>query len=128
MPSPSAQALEGAEGIAAVRYPGLPSHPQHELASRVLCNGAGGMVSVELDGGRTHGEAFLERVEVAVHATSLGSVETLVSHPASSSHRQLTDEELAAAGLTPGTLRLSVGLEDAEDLVADLVEAARHRP
>ena len=123
-----AQALEGAEGIAAVRYPGLPSHPQHELASRVLCNGAGGMVSVELDGGRSHGEAFLERLEVAVHATSLGSVETLVSHPASSSHRQLTDEQLAAAGLTPGTLRLSVGLEDAEDLVADLLEAARHRP
>ena len=62
--------------------------------------------------------------EVAVHATSLGSVETLVSHPASSSHRQLSDAELAAAGMGPGTLRVSIGLEDAEDLIADLVGAA----
>ena len=64
-------------------------------------------------------------MRVAVHATSLGSVETLVSHPASSSHRQLTDADLAAAGLTPGTVRVSIGLEDAEDLIADLVAAAR---
>jgi cystathionine beta-lyase/cystathionine gamma-synthase len=60
-----------------------------------------------------------------VHATSLGSVETLVSHPASSSHRQLSDDELAAGGMGPGTLRLSIGLEDAEDLIADLAAAAR---
>jgi methionine-gamma-lyase len=63
-------------------------------------------------------------MRVAVHATSLGGVETLVSHPASSSHRQLSDVDLAAAGMTPGTLRVSIGLEDAEDLVADLVGAA----
>ena len=120
-----ARALEGAPGVAAVRYPGLPSHPQHALACRVLRDGmAGGMLALDLAGGRAHGEAFLERVEVAVHATSLGSVETLVSHPASSSHRQLGDDELAAAGLGPGTIRLSIGLEDAHDLVADLVGAA----
>ncbi len=120
-----ARALAAAPGVAAVRYPGLESHPQHELACRVLRDGmAGGMMAVDLAGGREHGEAFLGRVEVAVHATSLGSVETLVSHPASSSHRQLGDDELAAAGLGPGTVRVSIGLEDAEDLVTDLVRAA----
>ena len=121
-----ASALEGAPGIARVLYPGLSSHPQHELAMRTFRNGmAGGMLAIELDGGRDHGERFLGRVRVAVHATSLGSVETLVSHPASSSHRQLGDAELAAAGMSPGTLRVSIGLEDADDLIEDLVSAAR---
>jgi methionine-gamma-lyase len=121
-----ASALEAAPGVAAVRYPGLRSHPQHELAGRVLRDGmAGGMLALELEGGRAAGERFLERVRVAVHATSLGSVETLVSHPASSSHRQLADADLAAAGLSPGMVRVSIGLEDADDLVEDLVGAAR---
>jgi methionine-gamma-lyase len=121
-----ATALEGAPGVARVLYPGLPSHPQHELAMRTLRDGmAGGMLAVELEGGRGHGERFLGRVRVAVHATSLGSVETLVSHPASSSHRQLADDELAAAGMSPGMVRVSVGLEDADDLIEDLVGAAR---
>lgn len=120
-----ARALEGAPGVAAVRYPGLASHPQHELATRVLCGGmAGGMLAIELEGGRPAGERFLGRVRVAVHATSLGSVETLVSHPASSSHRQLADDELATAGLSAGMVRVSIGLEDVEDLVTDLVGAA----
>jgi cystathionine beta-lyase/cystathionine gamma-synthase len=120
-----ARALDGATGVSAVRYPGLASHPQHELAMRVLSGGlAGGMLAVDLVGGREYGERFLGRMRVAVHATSLGGVETLVSHPASSSHRQLSDVDLAAAGMTPGTLRVSIGLEDAEDLVADLVGAA----
>ena len=120
-----ASALEGAPGVAGVRYPGLASHPQHELACRVLRGGmAGGMVAVDLEGGRADGERFLERMRVGVHATSLGSVETLVSHPASSSHRQLADADLPAAGLRPGTLRVSIGLEDVEDLIADFVGAA----
>jgi cystathionine beta-lyase/cystathionine gamma-synthase len=121
-----ARALEGAPGISRVRYPGLPSHPQYELASRVLRNGmAGGMLAIELEGGQPHAERFLGRVEIATHATSLGSVETLVSHSASSSHRMLTGDALAIAGLTPGTVRVSIGLEDAADLIADLVTAAR---
>jgi cystathionine beta-lyase/cystathionine gamma-synthase len=120
-----AQALESTTGVAAVRYPGLPSHPQYGLATRILRDGmAGGMLAVDLAGGRAAGERFLGRMRVAVHATSLGSVETLVSHPASSSHRQLTDAGLAEAGMGPGTLRVSIGLEDAEDLVADLTAAA----
>ena len=121
-----ATALEGAHGVARVLYPGLASHPQHDLAMRTFRDGmAGGMLAIELEGGRSHGERFLGRVRVAVHATSLGSVETLVSHPASSSHRQLDDEALAAAGMSPGTVRVSVGLEDANDLIEDLVGAAR---
>ncbi len=120
-----AHALEGAPGVDVVRYPGLKSHPQHDLARRILRDGkAGGMLAIDLAGGRPAAERFLGRMRVAVHATSLGSVETLVSHPASSSHRQLSDAALAEAGLGPGTLRVSIGLEDAEDLVADLLAAA----
>jgi cystathionine beta-lyase/cystathionine gamma-synthase len=120
-----AHALEGALGVAAVRYPGLPSHAQHELACRQLRDGqAGGMLALELAGGREAGDRFLRAVRVARHATSLGSVETLCSHPASSSHRQLSDAELSAAGLSPGLLRVSIGLEDPEDLIADLAAAA----
>jgi len=121
-----ASALEGLPGVAGVLYPGLASHPQHDLAVRTLRGGmAGGMLSIDLAGGRAAGEAFLGRLRVAVHATSLGGVETLCSHPASSSHRQLDDEGLALAGLTPGMVRISIGLEDAEDLVADLATAIR---
>jgi methionine-gamma-lyase len=117
-------ALEGMSGVSRVLYPALDSHPQHELAKRVLRDGmAGGMLSVDLAGGRPAGEAFLDRVRVAVHATSLGSAETLVSHPASSSHRQLDDEALALAGMTPGMVRVSIGLEDPDDLVADFAAA-----
>jgi methionine-gamma-lyase len=118
-------ALEGSRGIASVHYPGLASHPQHQLAQRTLRDGmAGGMLSIDLAGGRAAGERFLDRLEVAVHATSLGSAETLCSHPASSSHRQLSEEELAQAGLTPGMVRISIGLEDPDDLIADLAAAA----
>jgi len=121
-----ASALEGAEGIDRVRYPGLASHPQHALACDELRDGmAGGMLAIELAGGRPAGERFLERMRVAVHATSLGSAETLCSHPASSSHRQLDDEALAAAELTAGMLRVSIGLEDADDLIEDLAAAAQ---
>jgi methionine-gamma-lyase len=120
-----ARGLEGRPGIARVLYPGLDSHPQHALAGRQLRDGrAGGMMAVELDGGRRAGERFLESLSVALHATSLAGVESLVSHPASSSHRQYGDAELAAAGLSPGMLRVSIGLEDADDLVTDLATAA----
>jgi methionine-gamma-lyase len=120
-----ARGLEGRPGIDGVRYPGLPSHPQHELATRVLRDGhAGGMMAIELGGGRAAGERFLDRIQVARHATSLAGVESLVSHPASSSHRQYGDAELTAAGLSAGMLRVSIGLEDADDLLDDLAAAA----
>jgi methionine-gamma-lyase len=121
-----ATALEGAPGVERVRYPGLGSHPQHALSREVLRNGmAGGMMAVEVAGGRTGGERFLDALNVAVHATSLGTIETLCSHPASSSHRQLTDADLARAGLSPGMVRVSIGIEDADDIVEDLLGAAR---
>jgi methionine-gamma-lyase len=120
-----ARGLEGQPGIERVLYPGLLSHPQHELALRRLRDGrAGGMMAVELSGGRPAGERFLGRIRIAIHATSLAGVESLVSHPASSSHRQYGDPELAAAGLSAGMLRVSIGLEDADDLVTDLTAAA----
>jgi cystathionine beta-lyase/cystathionine gamma-synthase len=120
-----AEALQTAPGVERVRHPALPTHPQHALAQRTLRRGmAGGMLALELSGGRQAGERFLDRLRVAVHATSLGSVETLCSHPASSSHRQLGDAELALGGLTSGMVRVSIGLEDPEDLIADLVAAA----
>ncbi|MDQ3148912.1 MAG: aminotransferase class I/II-fold pyridoxal phosphate-dependent enzyme [Chloroflexota bacterium] len=121
-----AEALEDAPGVVRVLYPGLDSHPQHDLAMRTFRRGmASGMLAIELDGGREHGERFLSRIRIAVHATSLGSVETLVSHPASSSHRQLGNDELAAAGMSAGTMRISIGIEDAADLIEDLAGAAR---
>jgi cystathionine beta-lyase/cystathionine gamma-synthase len=82
------------------------------------------MLSIDLAGGRPAGERFLDRLQVAIHATSLGAAETLCSHPASSSHRQLTADELQQAGLTPGMVRISIGLEDPDDLIADLAAAA----
>ncbi|HET7685930.1 MAG TPA: aminotransferase class I/II-fold pyridoxal phosphate-dependent enzyme [Candidatus Limnocylindria bacterium] len=121
-----ARALDGARGVVAVHYPGLASHPQHDLARRSLRDGmAGGMMAVDVTGGRAGGERFLDALRVAVHATSLGSVETLCSHPASSSSRQLSDEDLAYGGLTPGMVRISIGIEDEADLVEDLLGAAR---
>ena len=120
-----ATALEGAPGIARVRYPGLNSHPQRAVAERQLRDGrGGGMMAIDLAGGRSAGEGFLDRLRVAVHATSLGSAETLCSHPASSSHRQFDDSQLAASGLTPGMVRVSIGLEDAADLIEDFTSAA----
>jgi cystathionine beta-lyase/cystathionine gamma-synthase len=121
-----ATALDAAPGIERVRYPGTARHPQRAVAQRQFRRGlAGGMLAIDLGGGRAAGERFLDRIEVAVHATSLGGTETLCSHPASSSHRQLDDRGLADAGLTGGTVRISIGLEDADDLVADLAAAAR---
>ncbi len=121
-----ARALEGVPGVARVLYPGLPSHPQHALAMATLRHGmAGGMLGLDLAGGRGAGERFLGALRVGVHATSLGSAETLCSHPASSSHRQLSEQELGDAGLTPGMVRISIGLEDPGDLIGDLVGAAQ---
>ena len=103
-------------------YPGLTSHPQHELARRQM-SGFGGMVSFELAGGRAAGVRLVEATRIALLAVSLGGVETLIEHPASMSHAPLNDEQLARAGIPPGLVRLSVGIEDADDLIADLTQA-----
>ena len=103
-------------------YPGLASHPQHELAARQM-SGFGGMVAFEIVGGRAAGEKLVESTELVLLAVSLGGVETLIEHPASMSHAPLSDEQLERAGIPPGLIRLSVGIEDPDDLIADLQQA-----
>jgi len=124
-----AEWLEAQAGVQAVLYPGLASHPQHAVADRQFRPGAsGGMLAFEVVGGRAGGQAVIEAMTLPELTASLGSVHTMVVHPPSTSQRQLTDAELADAGITPGLLRVSVGLEDLEDLQADVsaaLEAAR---
>ncbi|WP_282696388.1 aminotransferase class I/II-fold pyridoxal phosphate-dependent enzyme [Streptomyces sp. CC208A] len=115
--------LSGHPAVAAVRYPGLPGHPDREIAERLLPDGAGGVISLDLAGGRDAGRAFVEAVRLASLSVSLGDVKTLVMHPASTSHRQLDAAALEAAGIGPGTVRLSVGIEHVEDLWGDLDQA-----
>jgi cystathionine beta-lyase/cystathionine gamma-synthase len=108
----------------AVHYPGLPSHPDHEVAQRVLgAQGFGGMLGVELKGGVRAAERFLRALTIAVHAPSLGGVETLVSEPRLTSHAGLSPEQRAQAGIPDGFLRFSLGLEDPDDLIADFAQA-----
>ncbi len=108
-----------------VHYLGLEDHPQHELAARQL-NGFGGVLAFEVVGGRGAGERVMNAVELCSRATSLGGVETVISHPASTSHRQFTSDQLAAAGVSEGLLRLAVGCEDGDDVIADLDGALAH--
>ena len=117
-----AEFLERRDGVAAVTYPGLPSHPQRGVAERILDHG-GAMLSVDLAGGRAAGQAFIDALTIPERTASLGSVHTMVVHPPTSSHRSLDAASLAAAGITEGLLRVSVGLEDEADLVADFAQA-----
>ncbi len=117
-----APALESHPAVSRVFYPGLESHPQHELAARQM-RGFGGMVAFEVAGGREAGQSVVESTRLAVLAVSLGSVETLIEHAASMSHAPLSDEQLRQAGIPPGLIRLSVGIEDPNDLIDDLRQA-----
>lgn len=114
--------LEAHPQVERVRYIGLPSHPQHDLAKRQM-SGFGSMISFELKGGLEAGRRLMNRVKVATLAVSLGGVETLVEHPASMTHASMTPEARRAAGFTDGLVRYSVGIEDVEDLIADLEQA-----
>jgi len=113
-----AEFLEGHDAVSRVAYPGLESHPQHDLAQRQL-SFMGGLLTFDLLGGREAGEKFVESTRLAILASTLGGPETLVTHPASTTHVGLTEEEQAATGIGPGTIRVSCGLEDAGDVVAD---------
>jgi cystathionine beta-lyase/cystathionine gamma-synthase len=110
--------LERQAGVSRVYHPSLPSHPQRDVAMRQLAVG-GGMLAFELAGGRSAGRAFIDALSIAELTASLGSVFTMVVHPPSTTHRQLDDAALAGAGIGPGLLRCSVGLEDLDDLMAD---------
>lgn len=116
------RALESHRRIKWVRHPRLESHPQHDLANRQYRT-FGGVLSFEIDGGLEAGSRFVEGLKVCRIATSMGGPETLVTHPASTTHAGLTPEELAEAGIAPGTVRMSCGLEHPDDLVADVLAA-----
>jgi cystathionine beta-lyase/cystathionine gamma-synthase len=117
-----ATALEQHSAVNAVYYPGLESHPQHQLARRQMQQ-FGTVLAFELKGGAEAVDALFQKVRVLRVATSLGGPETLVCHPATTTHASLTPEEAAEQGVTPGLIRMSVGLEDTADLVADLTAA-----
>ena len=114
--------LEARPEVAWVRYIGLPSHPQHALAKRQMM-GFGSMIAFELKGGLEAGRAVMDNVHVATLAVSLGGVESLIEHPASMTHAGVSRESRLEAGITDGLVRYSVGIEDVEDLVADLEQA-----
>ena len=115
-----ARFLEEHAAVGEVYYPGLESHPQHELAKRQMVGGFGGILSFELQGGYKAALQAISRTEVCALAVSLGGVESLIIHPASMVYPHNTDEERRAAGVSPGLVRLSVGAEDAEDIIRDL--------
>jgi cystathionine beta-lyase/cystathionine gamma-synthase len=119
-----AEWLEQHPGVSRVFYPGLPSHPDHDIARRQM-RGFGGMVSFDLDGRYDRACAFFDRLQVIRRAASLGGTESLCSLPVLTSQYGLSDDQLAAAGVTRGMARLSIGLESAEDLIADLDQALR---
>jgi methionine-gamma-lyase len=108
--------------VAAVHWPGLAGHPDHAVASRLL-SGYGGMIAFDLAGGRQTGLRFITALRLAAVAPSLGGAETLVLHPASTSHRQLDAAGLRDAGIGEGSIRVSVGLEHPDDLWADFEQA-----
>lgn len=117
-----AQELEKHPSVNWVRHPGLTSHPQHALAVRQMRR-FGGVLTFDLGGGLASAAAFMDRAKLATVATSLGGPETLLTHPATTSHAGMSPEELAEIGISQGTLRISCGLEDTDDLVRDLVAA-----
>ncbi|HXB54384.1 MAG TPA: aminotransferase class I/II-fold pyridoxal phosphate-dependent enzyme [Vicinamibacteria bacterium] len=117
-----ARRLEGHPKLSRVRYPGLPSHPAHEVARRQM-SAFGGMVSIVLKGGLPAAECFYDHLRLVTRAASLGGVESLVSLPVHTSHHGYSDEQLRSAGVDPGSARISLGVEDAEDIIADIEQA-----
>ncbi len=117
--------LDSNEAVEWIRHPEHPSHPDHELAARLYPKGAGAMLSFGVRGGRDAGRRFIEAVRLASHLANVGDAKTLVIHPGSTTHQQMSAEDLEAAGISENLIRLSVGLEDADDICADLSQALR---
>jgi O-acetylhomoserine (thiol)-lyase len=113
-----------------VLYPEIPGHPDHALAKKLLPKGCGAVFSFDIKGGtredaRAAGRKFIEALRVFSHLANVGDAKSLVIHPATTTHYRMSDEDLKRAGIGPGTVRLSIGLEDPEDLVADLDRALK---
>ena len=120
-----AQHLASQEAVQSVSYPGLAAHPDHALAAKLLPKGAGAVLSFELRGGRAAGRAFIEGLSLFSHLANIGDAKSLVIHPASTTHHRMDAEALAAAGIGEGMVRLSIGLEDPQDLIDDLNRGLR---
>jgi O-succinylhomoserine sulfhydrylase len=117
-----AKHLENQQEVIKVKYPFLPSHPQYELAKKQMKLG-GGIVTFEIKGGIDQGRRFLNSLKMISHTPNLGDTRTIAIHPASTTHSKLTDDERAAVGITPGLIRIAVGLEDINDIIADVQQA-----
>ncbi|WP_027714308.1 homocysteine synthase [Desulfuromonas sp. TF] len=120
-----AQFLESHPCVEWVNYPGLPSHPDYERAQKYLPAGQGGILGFGIKGGAASGAKFIDSVKLASHLANIGDAKTLVIHPATTTHQQLSPEEQASAGVTPDFVRVSVGIEDVEDIIADLDQALK---
>ena len=118
-----AKHLEGHSAVEWVNYPGLESSPSHEVAKRILSGGFSGLVTFGITGGREAGQKFIESLELFSHLANIGDAKSLAIHNATTTHSQLNDDELAASGVTQDTVRLSVGIEHIEDILADLEQA-----
>ncbi|MGH6931735.1 MAG: O-acetylhomoserine aminocarboxypropyltransferase/cysteine synthase family protein, partial [Dongiaceae bacterium] len=121
----AAEFLQRNPAVAWVNYPGLADHPDHDLAKQLFPKGFGSIVSFGVKGGRAAGRRFIEALKLASHLANVGDAKTLVIHPASTTHQQLDAEALKAAGLSEDLIRLSIGIEDAGDILDDLGQALR---
>ena len=117
--------LESHQDVIKVKYPFLPSHPQHALAKKQMRLG-GGVVSFEIKGGSDRGRNFLNALRMLSHSANLGDARSIATHPASTTHSKLTDSERTAVGITPGLIRISVGLENIQDIINDIDQAIRN--
>jgi len=111
--------------VARVGHPMLESHPSHALANKLLPRGAGSVFSFDIKGHREQGKKFIDALKLFSHLANVGDCRSLVIHPASTTHFRMTDEALAAGGISQGTIRLSIGLEDPDDLIDDLKRALK---
>ncbi len=118
-----AEHLEGHDSVAWVNYPGLASHPDHERANHYLPQGKGAILGFGIKGGMEAGKKFINSVKLCSHLANIGDAKTLVIHPASTTHQQLSPEEQQQAGVVPEYVRISVGIEDVEDIIADIDQA-----
>lgn len=117
--------LEKHPEVLKIKYPFLPSHPQYHLAKKQMRSG-GGVVTVEIKGGIERGKKFLNSLKMISHSANLGDTRTIATHPASTTHSKLTDDERSAVGITPGLIRISVGLEHINDVIADVEQAIKN--
>ncbi|WP_417674581.1 O-succinylhomoserine sulfhydrylase [Pseudodonghicola sp.] len=118
-----AAAIEGHPALGRVLYPGLESHPQHDLAMAQMGGSGGTMVAIDVKGGKEAAFRFLNALQVALISNNLGDAKTIVTHPATTTHQRLSDEQKATLGITPGLIRISLGIEDGADLTADILQA-----